>query len=331
VKSPETERQLVQTPPSGTVPAGSEDGKLIVVGLRCGRLANRLALFANLIAFAEEHGHRVINFTFHSYAALFETTRRDVFCRYPAATRPSWLDAIPGVGGAIRKTRIFYHAVRGLSVLNEKLPAFGNKVVTLREGPGHQLVILLETPEMQARIAEARVVFVYGFIFRAPAAMQRHAEKIRAYFQPIEKHSRASRQAVDGLRQRADVVVGVHIRRGDYSGWAGGKYFFPVSQYAAWMHELAGQFPGRKVSFLVCGNESRTAQEFTGLSVGFAAGLPVEDLYALAGCDYIMGPVSTFTQWASFYGGKPLLHLRDSKDRIQREKFRVSYLEEVPH
>jgi hypothetical protein len=329
--SPGTEHPLVQTLPSRAVPAGSQDGKLIFVGLRCGRLANRLALFANLIAFAEEHGHRLINFTFHSYAGLFEATRRDVFCRYPAATGPSWLDVFPGVGSAIRKTRIFYHAVRGLSVLNQKLPVFGNKVVTLREGPGHQLVILLETPEIQARIADARVVFVYGFIFRAPAAMQRHAEKIRAYFRPIEKHERISRQAVDCLRQRADVVVGVHIRRGDYIGWAGGKYFFPVSRYAAWMHELAGQFPGRKVSFLVCSNEPRTAQEFTGLSVGFAAGSPVEDLYALAGCDYVMGPVSSFTQWASFYGGKPLLHLRDSEDRIEREKFRVCYLEEVPH
>ena len=329
--SPDPEPPQPQPPSSPIVPATSGDGKLLIVALRCGRLANRLALFANLIAFAEEHGHRVINFTFHSYAALFEATRRDVFCRYPAATRPSWLDAIPGVGGAIRKTRIFYHAVRGLSVLNEKLPVFGNKMVTLREGTGHQLVILLETPEIQARIAEAKVVFVYGFIFRAPAAMQRHAEKIRAYFQPIEKHGRASRQAVDCMRQSADVVVGVHIRRGDYIGWARGKYFFPVSQYAAWMRELAEQFPGRKVSFLVCSNEPRTAQEFTGLSVGFAAGSPVEDLYALAGCDYVVGPVSSFTQWASFYGGKPLLHLRDSKDRIEREKFRVSYLEEVPH
>ena len=68
-----------------------------------------------------------------------------------------------------------------------------------------------------------------------------------------------------------------------------------------------------------------------GLSVGFAPGVPVEDLYALAACDYVLGPVSSFTQWASFYGSKPLLHLRDSKDRIERGRFRVCYLEELPH
>ena len=83
-------------------PATSGDGKLLIVGLRCGRLGNRIVLFANLIAFAAEHGHRLINFTFHSYASFFETTRRDVFCRYPVAARPSWLDRIPGIAAAIR-------------------------------------------------------------------------------------------------------------------------------------------------------------------------------------------------------------------------------------
>jgi len=325
---PEPENVPPQTRSSPALAARSGDGKLLAVGLRCGRLGNRLALFANLIAFAEEYGHRVINVTFHSYAALFEGTRRDVFCRYPAASGPSWLDVIPGVGDIIRKTRIFYHLTRGLSVLNEKLPLFGKRVVTLKESGR---IVLLETPEVQAQIEGAKVVFVYGFIFRAPAAVQRHAEKIRAYFRPIERHDRASRQIVDRLRQQADVVVGVHIRRGDYINWSAGRYFFPVSRYGAWMHETVEQFPGRRVSFLVCSNEPLLAREFGGLSVEIAGGTPVEDLYALARCDYLIGPVGSFTQWASFYGGKPLFHLRHSEDRIEREKFRVCHFEEVPH
>jgi hypothetical protein len=55
----------------------------------------------------------------------------------------------------------------------------------------------------------------------------------------------------------------------------------------------------------------------------------VGDLYALARCDYIMGPPSTYTQWASFYGNQPLYHLRSGDDRVEREKFRVSHLEEI--
>ena len=47
------------------VAASAQNQKLFTIGLRCGRLANRLILFANFIALAEEQGHRVINFTFH--------------------------------------------------------------------------------------------------------------------------------------------------------------------------------------------------------------------------------------------------------------------------
>ena len=292
-------------------------------------MGNRLTLFANLVAYAAEHGHRLANVTFHSYAHLFETTRGDVYCRYPVPDRQSWLDRIPGVAGAIRKTRLFYHVIRYLSLLNEKWPLFGKRVVTLRERPG-QLIILLETPEVQAQIAEANVVFVYGWIFRAPGAMRRQAEKVRAYFRPIEAYERASAQAVAPLRKDAEVVIGVHVRQEDYRRWRKGSCFFTMPQYAAWMSELAGQFPGQKVSFLVCSDELRRPEEFPGLTVGFGPGSAMGDLYALAKCDYILGPLSSYSQWASFYGNKPLYQLSDRKDRLELGKFRVSYLDEIP-
>ncbi len=38
-------------------------------------------------------------------------------------------------------------------------------------------------------------------------------------------------------------------------------------------------------------------------------------------------PPEHLSQWASFYGEKPLLHLCDSNDSVPVEKFRVSYLD----
>jgi hypothetical protein len=93
------------------------------------------------------------------------------------------------------------------------------------------------------------------------------------------------------------------------------------------MREMAAQFPDRKVSFFVCSDEPRNAGEFPGLSVELGAGPPVADLYTLAKCDYILGPVSTFSQWASFYGAKPLLHFYSGNDQIDRERFHVSDLD----
>jgi len=327
--SPTVEHPQPQTPSSPEVRGRSDGGKLLVVGLRCGRMGNRLTLFASLVAYAAEHGHRLVNVTFHSYAALFETTRRDIYCRYPVPERRSWLDLVPGVAGAIRKTRVFVHIIRRVSLLNQKLPVFGKRVVTLRESRG-QLIILLESPEVQAQIEGASVVFVYGWIFRAPEAMRRQAEKVRAYFRPIAEYEQASAQAVAPLRQNAEVVIGVHVRQEDYRRWRKGTCFFTMPQYAAWMRELAGQFPGQRVSFLVCSDEPRHADEFPGLSVGFGPGSAMGDLYALAKCDYILGPLSSYSQWASFYGNKPLYQLTGSQERLERAKFQVSYLDEIP-
>ena len=300
--------------------------KLFTVGRRCGRLANRLIIFANFIALAEEQGHRVINYTFHSYSDLFEATRANISCAYPVPKRKSWLDIIPGAAAAIRKTRVFYHLTRCASVLNQRFPIFGNAVVTLRELEGHPITFL-DGPEIQDKIRPARIVFVYGWRFRTPDLVRKHGDKIRAYFRPVEQHDNPGREAVDRLRRSADVVIGVHIRHGDYRRARGSKYFYPAERYAAWMHDLAAQFPNRKVAFLVCSDEPRNAGEFPGLSVGLGTESAVSDLYALARCDYILGPPSTFTEWASFYGEKPLLHLGGSNDSVPVEKFRVSYLD----
>ena len=301
--------------------------KLFVVALRCGRLGNRLLLFANFMALAEEQGHRLINFTFHSYSHLFQTTRRDIYCQYPMPNRRSVFDVIPGAAAAIRKTRIFYQVVRNACRFTDRLPLFGKSVMTLHESHRPDYVIPIDGLEVQERIRDAQLVFVYGWRFHAPALVQRHAAKIRAYFRPIEEHEIASRQAVEQLRRNADVVIGVHIRLGDNYKWRGGKYYFPVSRYCGWMNELMQQFPGRKVSFLVCSDEPRNAAEFPGLSVGFGPDTPVGDMYALAKCDFVFGPYSTFTQWSSFYGDKPLFHLYSINDCIDLDRFSVSYLD----
>jgi len=299
--------------------------KTLVIAFRTGRLGNRLLLFAHVIGFAAEHGYRVVNFAFHSYAHLFENTRRDIYCRFPVARRRSIFDLIPGVAAAIRKTRIFYQGVRQISMFNDHYRLLGRRVFTLREIPGRTIV--LDAPEVQSQIAGAGLVFVHGWWIRAPESVRKHAGVIRKYFQPIEEYESASRRAVEPLRQKADVVIGVHVRLGDNWKWIGGRFYFPVSQYVIWMGELAGRFPGRQVAFLICSDEPRKESEFPGLTVGFGPGSAVGDLYALARCDYIIGPPSTFTQWASFYGNRPMLCLEDKNQPLDLDRFQVSFLE----
>jgi hypothetical protein len=300
--------------------------KLFTIGLRCGRLANRMILFANFVALAEEQGHRLINFTFHSYSEFFEGTRENIYCRYPRPKRRSWLDIVPGVAAFLRQTRLPYHLTRAIAALNERFPIFGSAVITSHEQPG-QKITLLDGPEYQETIRPAKIIFVYGWWLRTPGLVKKHGDKIRAYFCPVEKFEKASRDAIEPLRRNADIVIGVHIRQGDYRGWFDGKYFYPASRYAAWMAELAAQFPNRKVAFFVCSDEPRSTGEFPGLTVALGTNSPVSDIYALARCDYIFGTKSTFSQWASFYGEKPLLQVFGTDEPAKLENFRVSYLD----
>ena len=303
--------------------------KWLIVSERCGRLANRIVLFANLVAFAEEHGCRLINFTFQTYADSFQTTCWDIYCSYPVAARRSRFDAFPPLGRGLRRLRLFYHFVRYVGKFNCWWPLFGKSVLTLCESKTTRMTSL-EAEGVKAVVRGARVVFIRGFGFRAPTLLMRHQQKVRDYFRPVETIAAASRQAAEQLRQGADIVVGVHVRHGDYQTWQNGRYYYTVEQYADWMRMFAGQFSGRKVAFLVASNEARRLEEFPGLTVGFCPGTPVADLYALAECDYIIGPLSTFTQWASFYGNKPLLHLRQSDMKFSLANFAVSNLEEIP-
>ncbi|HEV2694391.1 MAG TPA: hypothetical protein VG347_15975 [Verrucomicrobiae bacterium] len=303
--------------------------KKLFIALRCGRLANRMVLFANIIAFAEEHGCRLVNFTFHSYADLFTATREDFYCQFPPARRRSFWDLFPPLGRLLRKLRLPYQLVRYASRFNERFGLSGKRVITVREFPGQEIT-RLEDPALVARVTEARKVFFYGWSFRSPELVKRHAEKIRAYFQPVEDIAAASREAVARLRAQAEIVVGVHIRHGDYRTWKNGQYCYPVEQYVIWMRALAAQFPGKRVAFLVASDEPRTLEEFPGLVAGFCPGSPVADIYSLAGCDYIIGPPSTYSQWSSFYGNTPLRQLPSRDAAIALETFAVSFLGEIP-
>lgn len=306
-------------------PPPSEDPKLFIIAKRCGRLGNQLLLFANLIAYAAEHGDRVTNMTFHGYAHLFETTQRDIYGRYPVSKRRSLFDASPWLAAKIRKSMIFYRLIKGVSKLNEKFRLRGRRSVTLREEDSN-LTVLMEGSGVQNKIAGTKWVFLHSWGFRAPEAVEKHADKIRSYFRPVEAIDKKTRAIIQRMRAGVDVVVGVHIRHGDYRDFLGGRYFFTVPRYAEWMREVAAQFPGKKVAFFVSSEEPRQREEFPDLTVEFAAGTPVEDMYTLAWCDYVMGPVSTFSQWASFYGGAPMLQFSSSEDRAELAKFQVAAL-----
>ena len=112
------------------------------------------------------------------------------------------------------------------------------------------------------------------------------------------------------------VRLGVHIRRGDYKDFQGGKYFYSDEKYAAYIDAFAQMMQGKQVEVYLSTNDPEvTADKFRTLvkqpnaHIHLLGGNAVEDLSMLSECDYVMGPPSTYSLVAVMYRDIPLLRM----------------------
>ncbi len=142
--------------------------------------------------------------------------------------------------------------------------------------------------------------------------------------------AKASKSKVENLfelkKNQFDIIVGIHIRRGDYKTYKNGLYFFEDATYEKLMKQLKNEKCTRdkRVGFLICSNEPINLSTLH-LSETFQIenSNEIEDLYGLSLCDFILGPPSSYSMWASFYGGKPLCLIKSDADDISLRNFKV--------
>lgn len=119
------------------------------------------------------------------------------------------------------------------------------------------------------------------------------------------------------------IFVGIHIRRGDYKYYQEGKYYFSIQQYVDIMHGFVDNCCNDKVVvFFISSNEKIDLTVFNDLKV-FQIGdsSPVKDLVGLSMCDYIIGPPSTYSAWASIYHDVQLYWIENPKKNIIKSDF----------
>jgi hypothetical protein len=167
-------------------------------------------------------------------------------------------------------------------------------------------------------------LFTQNYVFRQHRWCARHADFIRRVFTPLPIHQQTSATVVSRARAQAAVLVGVHIRHGDYQQHLGGRFFFPFTAYADLMRRMVALLAPRSVSFLVCSNAALPREVFADLTVQTGPGHPVADMTALAACDYILGPPSSFSAWAAFTGQRPLLVVEDAQQPFTLGDFTTS-------
>ncbi|MDD3062871.1 MAG: hypothetical protein PHX50_08540 [Massilibacteroides sp.] len=128
---------------------------------------------------------------------------------------------------------------------------------------------------------------------------------------------------ISKMRETADLIIGVHIRLGDYKVWHNGCFYFELSQYHVFMKRVQSLYKEKRVAFFICSNEKFSANIFNECECYRfqESSSVILDLYTLSLTDRIIGPFSTFSRWASFIGEKPICFLEDEHQTFTEESF----------
>lgn len=180
------------------------------------------------------------------------------------------------------------------------------------------------TPEAIESLKHDKLIAISGWSFRFPELFFKYESKIRDMFAFKAK----VKKPVDAFFQACephDIRLAIHIRRGDYATFMGGKFFYGDDVYIRLINEFIALHPDKKVSVFICTNDKMLNialyKQQTGVPVHLFRGNEAEDLYLLSQCDYIMGAKSTFSLVAAFYRHVPIYHITDKDKALTEDSF----------
>jgi glycosyltransferase involved in cell wall biosynthesis len=286
--------------------------RTIVVARPYGELAGRIVRFAHLIATAIEHELVLLNPAFNEHAHLFPAMRDDLLCRFPPGEclRPE-----TGLREAIRAA-----ATAGADALHRAQKS-GRDVGLIRLD--HDEFLNLGSATFCRVLARHPTLVLDGSSFRNPHDCVRHRDAIRSFFTPDARVLEQVRGPIEEARRAGKLVVGVHVCRGTDTSLEGRRLRISDADYRRVLIALEPPPDDREVAFFVTSDQPISDELTDGLDVIPSAGLPIEDLYGLSACDYLIGPPSTFSRWAAFYGNVPLHSIGDPAEVSTYDSFQV--------
>lgn len=184
-------------------------------------------------------------------------------------------------------------------------------------------------------LLESRNAVAEGWWVRHYDSFLNHLGEIKEMFEFRPEVRKNAETTLNGARRAGIPAIGLHIRRGDYARWNGGRYFYSDDQYIEIARKLV-EYAGGKADIFICGNDpsldeaafrkalesgkapesgkspdSDKAPESDDIKLIFPKGNPAEDLCLLSECDMLAGPPSTFTLVAAMYRDLPLYWVKD--------------------
>jgi len=282
---------------------------MVIINYKGGQLGNRMLSFAHFIANSLEYNYSLYNPEFNEYVPYFEGTSRNNFgTKHITVTR----------FGNRKIDKAFSLLIRAWTDMTCRLTRRNRFYSLYRIFKTHdrqELVFDLNDADF-VRDACKKNTIVQGWLFRDFRHIEKYRSEICACFTPVFKFRSEVDSVISSARAVGSLLIGVHIRRGDYARFANGQYFFTDEVYADKMTQLHARYSmqGKQCVFILCSNDEVDLKKFPShLTIIFEKRHYITDMYVLAACDAILGPPSTFSIWASYYGHIPLMQI-ETKD-----------------
>ena len=156
--------------------------------------------------------------------------------------------------------------------------------------------------------------------------LQQTKKELQRIFRPRNEITEKATALINEIRKKSDIVIGVHIRHGDYKTWRNGRYYYTLEEFHQFMQRLQQLFKNKKVAFFISSNAEFSIESFDGCLCYRFEKEPsgdILDLYTLSLCDRIIGPWSTYSRWASFIGETPLCFIKEKNQQFSEDSFSV--------
>jgi len=163
------------------------------------------------------------------------------------------------------------------------------------------------------------IIFTAGWHFRVPELLEKHRDElIRKYsLKPIYYENNDFYKKVIALKTEENVLIGVHIRRGDYKKWKNGQYYFEDDVYQKYMSDFSQKLfekTQKNQIFIIFSNDLVSFVENEKLLI--SKEIWYIDHFIMSLCDYLIGTHSTFSLWANFMGKNTFFCIQDNSGNI---------------
>lgn len=283
---------------------------LVVLDTGTGQMCNQMLMQMNVLASAYDRHYKVRFYNFKKYEGV-------------SYSCPEIEQVFSFMGGGTPRIRLL-----AVKIVNKFLRSIKLK--------SKRIVMASDIHAVQAVLEEdisKKDIYCYGWPFYDLPSLRKNASLIRQYFAPNEN----SKRYVDGVFENIcslnneKIVVGVHMRRGDYRIWRNGEFYFEDEVYKHYMDQLCDILitEGKQVVYILFSNEPVNREHFysENYSVVVAEGSAIEDFFTQAKCDYLIGPPSSFSGVASFLGEVPRYIVVNKNDKLSLDKMKIWLME----